>query len=67
MVGAGLAGLTAADALVRGGLTVEVVEARSRVGGRIMTVPAEGSDRGWLDLGATWHWSDQPAVAALGE
>ena len=67
VVGGGLAGLTAADALARAGLSVTVLEARSRVGGRIMTVPAEGSDDGWLDLGATWHWSDQAAVAALGE
>ena len=67
VVGAGLAGLTAADVLATAGLSVEVLEARSRVGGRVMTVPAEGSDAGWLDLGATWHWSDQPAVAALGE
>ena len=67
VVGAGLAGLTAADAVARAGLSVTVLEARSRVGGRIMTVPAEGSDAGWLDLGATWVWSDQPAVAALGE
>jgi monoamine oxidase len=67
VVGAGLAGLTAADALARAGLAVEVLEARSRVGGRIMTVPVEGHEAGWLDLGATWHWSDQPAVAALAE
>ncbi len=67
VVGGGLAGLTAADALARARLSVTVLEARSRVGGRVMTVPAEGSEAGWLDLGATWHWSDQPAVAALGE
>jgi monoamine oxidase len=67
VVGAGLAGLAAADVLARAGLSVEVLEARSRVGGRIMTVAVEGSEAGWLDLGATWHWSDQPAVAALGE
>ena len=67
VAGGGLAGLTAADVLARAGVSVTVLEARSRVGGRIMTVPPEGGGTGWLDLGATWHWSDQPAVAALGE
>jgi monoamine oxidase len=67
VIGAGLAGLTAADVVARAGLSVEVLEARSRVGGRIMTVVPEGNDAGWLDLGATWHWSDQPAVAAVAE
>ena len=63
VVGAGLAGLTAACDLVAAGLHVAVLEARSRVGGRTMTVaPDEG---GWFDLGATWHWSDQPQIAAL--
>lgn len=40
-----------------------VVDARSRVGGRVMTVPGEHG--GFFDLGATWHWEDQPAVRAL--
>jgi monoamine oxidase len=35
VVGAGLAGLVAADELVRGGAKVVVLEARSRVGGRV--------------------------------
>ena len=35
VVGAGLAGLVAADELVRGGVEVVVLEARSRVGGRV--------------------------------
>ena len=34
VIGAGLAGLSAADALVREGWEVEVLEARDRVGGR---------------------------------
>lgn len=38
VVGAGMAGLSAAAALVDGGLRVEVIEARDRVGGRILTV-----------------------------
>lgn len=52
VVGAGMAGLTAARTLVRAGVPVRVVEARSRIGGRIHTV------RDWpgvpLDLGASW-------------
>lgn len=62
VVGAGLAGLTAARDLVDAGLRVVVLDPRQRVGGRIMTVTDGG---GWFDLGATWHWSDQPEVQAL--
>ncbi len=62
IVGAGLAGLTAADALHAAGRTVTVVEARPSVGGRMKTL-VDGAQA--LDLGATWHWADQPAVRAL--
>ena len=64
VVGAGLAGLTASDALHRAGLSVTVVEARASVGGRIRTI-VDGA--GWLDLGATWHWSNQPEIASLAD
>ena len=39
VVGAGFAGLAAADALARGGVEVDVLEARDRVGGRVWSVP----------------------------
>jgi len=66
VVGAGLAGLTAAVDLHRAGLSVTVVEARDRVGGRLLTVVPDGvADGAWFDLGATWHWSNQPEVATL--
>ncbi|MFP5319014.1 MAG: flavin monoamine oxidase family protein [Acidimicrobiia bacterium] len=66
VVGGGLAGLTAATALARAGVGVQVLEARSVVGGRMMTVVAtEVNERAWLDLGATWHWDDQPRMQAL--
>ena len=52
VVGAGIAGLSAAQTLQKWGYKVVVLEARSRVGGRIWT------SRKWedapLDLGASW-------------
>lgn len=63
VAGAGLSGLTAAADLAAAGLRVQVLEARARVGGRMMTIsPDEG---GHFDLGATWHWDGQPSVQAL--
>ena len=59
VVGAGLSGLTATTELVRGGWTVRCLEARSRVGGRALSV------HGWVDLGATWFWNGEPTVDAL--
>ncbi len=61
IIGAGFAGVTAARELSHRGLTVVVLEARDRVGGRTWTSPALGHD---LELGGTWvHWI-QPHVWA---
>lgn len=51
IVGAGLAGLTAADRLIQAGHNVIVVEGRDRVGGRILTTEVAGVP---VDAGATW-------------
>ncbi|HEX2274566.1 MAG TPA: FAD-dependent oxidoreductase [Acidimicrobiales bacterium] len=68
VVGAGLGGLTTAHRLHAAGLSVRVIEARGRLGGRLLTIAPEGAvDHGWLDLGATWFWDDQPHLRALVE
>lgn len=51
VVGAGAAGVAAADTLTRAGADVVVLEARSRIGGRIWTSDALGVP---VDLGAAW-------------
>ena len=67
VIGAGLSGLVAARALHAAGWPVLVLEARDRVGGRTLAVPARpGSPEAeWLDLGATWGWAHHPYLTRL--
>ena len=60
VIGAGVAGLTAAHALAGHGASVHVLEARDRVGGRTLTYRPESEDG--FDLGATWCWSYQTRI-----
>ena len=53
VIGAGLSGLQAAYSAQQAGLSVVVVEARDRVGGKVWSVPL-ASGRGFADLGAAW-------------
>ncbi len=59
VIGAGFAGLAAAEALHEAGRSVLVLEARDRVGGRARSVRVPG---GCVDLGATWFWHNEPLV-----
>ncbi|MER7798569.1 NAD(P)/FAD-dependent oxidoreductase [Microbacterium sp. NPDC096154] len=59
IVGAGPAGLTAANALKAAGLTVAVLEARDRVGGRTWTDDIDGAT---LEIGGQWVSPDQEAL-----
>ncbi|SDQ24811.1 NAD(P)/FAD-dependent oxidoreductase [Microbacterium sp. cf332] len=59
IVGAGAAGLTAANDLRKAGLSVVVLEARDRVGGRLWTDEIDGA---LLELGGQWVSPDQHAL-----
>jgi monoamine oxidase len=64
VVGAGLSGLRVARALVDAGRRVVVLEARPRVGGRLLSAFL-GDDGVQVDLGAQWVGSDHSRVQAL--
>ena len=65
VVGAGLAGLSAARRLMDAGAEVVVLEARERVGGRTLTLPA--ADGTPIDHGGQWIGPTQHRIAALAE
>jgi monoamine oxidase len=67
IVGGGLAGLALADQLQRSGRDYLLVEARNRLGGRILSLPARGAgeESARYDLGPAWFWPGQPKMARL--
>ena len=54
IIGAGLAGLSAAHDVLRAGLSCVVLEARDRAGGKTWSVPASDNEQGVIDVGAAW-------------
>jgi monoamine oxidase len=62
VIGGGIAGLTAASELLRRGCQVTVVEAASRLGGRIHTVQ---HDRFPVELGAEFIHGENPSLRSV--
>jgi monoamine oxidase len=65
VVGAGLAGLTAARDVVRGGRSVLVLEARDRVGGRVLSHTLQ--DGSYSELGGMYTGPTQDHIQALAQ
>jgi monoamine oxidase len=67
IIGGGLAGLTAARLLHHAGIAFQLLEARDRLGGRILSTDASGEvSNDGFDLGPSWFWPGmQPEMGAL--
>ena len=65
MVGAGLAGLVAAEELARGGAEVAVLEARPRVGGRVWSQRLPNG--AVVEMGAEYILPGNTAIRELAE
>lgn len=69
IVGGGLSGLSVANRLSTIGVDFHLIEARNRLGDRILSVAssadAETDDR--YDLGPSWFWPGQPRIERLVE
>jgi monoamine oxidase len=65
VVGAGLSGLVSAMRLQEAGHEVVVLEARDRVGGRVLTVREGFADGQYADVGAMILYEGQPNIVEL--
>lgn len=64
VIGAGVSGLSAAHGLRQRGMDVLVLEGRSRIGGRVLSIELDAG--AGIDLGPAWVWPDyQPRVREL--
>src|SRR6266704_6078353 len=67
VVGAGLSGLVSGMRLQQAGHEVVIVEARDRVGGRVLTIRKGFEDGQYADVGAMILYEGQPNILGLCE
>lgn len=69
IIGAGLSGLHAASLLTARGIECKLLEAKCRIGGRVLsTRDSNRADLGVFDLGSTWFWPEyEKSIAKLTE
>lgn len=69
IVGGGLSGLHTAYKLAQQGIDFILIEARDRLGGRILSYNADGAsyrgDQAGYDFGPTWFWPGQARMEGL--
>jgi monoamine oxidase len=65
IIGAGVSGIALARSLHQQARSFALYEARSRLGGRVLSAQGAGPESA-IDLGPTWYWPDtQPRIAHL--
>ncbi len=67
VLGAGLAGLSAANALRKKGWNVTVLEARRRIGGRVFSYTMDEKEKLVIELGAEWVGASHTRLQELCE
>ena len=72
IVGGGLAGLSLAWQCHQRGIDYRLIEARDRLGGRVLSQAVTGVRPGsdprqtsYFDLGPSWFWPGQPRIARI--
>ncbi len=74
VIGGGISGLAATWQLQAAGVDTILLEARDRIGGRVLTLDNQGTSSGELndqclnaqcDMGPSWFWPGQPLIAQL--
>ncbi len=65
ILGAGLSGLAVAEALAGRGIDQRLLEARERVGGRVLSEAGEGGHGPRYDLGPAWLWPQNTRMLRL--